>query len=227
MFSRKYSPEDIADQLFRVVMPSGAMYVAAYYKFVHPNEEERVRIVFSLLLLPLALSYPMVQTTTNSKLREAILQSHDVYLGRIQEADQLVDLGRYIVWGVEREAIARELRERSCELILPSTFDGRRVRYGMLVRVTADVRNRTYFTDFNFGRSQSGGDPKLGVTLAFAALATSFTKRVFTQNPCNLGPDAQNPTLTQSERFQKSIALASAFHAHGFFAVADLFKRLG
>jgi hypothetical protein len=100
MFGRKYSPEDIADQLFQVVMPSGAMHVAAYYKAVRPDDEERIRIVFSLLLLPLAASFPMIHTTTNSKLREALLQAHDVYQGRIREADQIVDLGRYIVWTI-------------------------------------------------------------------------------------------------------------------------------
>src|ERR1035441_10178980 len=130
MFGRKYSPEDIADQLSQVVMPSGAIHVAAYYKFMRPDEDERVRIIFSLLLLPLALSYPIIHTTTNPKLAEALRQSHEVYLGRIREPDQLVDLGRYIVWGFEREAIAHELRERFCQLIVPSGFDGHQMRYG-------------------------------------------------------------------------------------------------
>jgi hypothetical protein len=149
-----------------------------------------------------------------------------VYLGRIRESDQIVDLGRYIVWGFEREAIAHELRERFCQLIVPAGFNGHQMRYGMLVRVAADVRNRTVWNDFDFGMSQSGGDSQLGLTLAIAALATSFTKRVFTQDFTALDPAGPNFPEHQ-ERFQRSVTLASAFHAHGFFALAELLKRSG
>jgi len=222
MFGRKFNPDDIASQLGGLVMPSGAMHVAAYYKAVRPDEDERVRIIFGLLLLPLALSYPMAQTTTNAKFREALLQAHEVYLGRIPESDQVIDAGRYIVWNFEREAIARNLREQFCQLIGPSSFDGYQMRYGMLVRGVAGIRNRTFWTDFNFGMSQSGGDSKLGLSLAFRALATSFTKRVLTVHSRE-----QDLIPGEQERSEMSIALAGAFHAHGFFAAADLAKRLG
>ena len=148
-------------------------------------------------------------------------------LGRIREADQLVDLGRYIIWGFEREAIAQELRERFCQVIGPAGFDGHQVRYGMLVRVAMDVRNRAFGTDLNFGMSQSGGESKLGLMLAFKAMATSFTKQVLTIDLAALDPDGPTFNPGQQERFETSIAHASAFHAHGFFAVADLLKRLG
>ena len=223
MFGRKYNPDDIASQLDGLVMPSGAMHVAAYYKALQPDEDERVRIIFGLLLLPLALSYPMVQTTNNLKLREALLQAHEVYLGRIPEADQVIDAGRYIVWNLEREAIARDLREQFCLLIGPSGFDGHQMRFGLLVRSVSGIRNRTFWTDFNFGLSQSGGDSSRGLTLAFAAMATSFTKRVLVINP----GERLDLIPREQERFDMSIALASAFHAHGFFAAAELFKRLG
>jgi len=223
MFGRKYNAEDIASQLGGLVMPSGAMHVAAYYKAVRPDEDERVRIIFGLLLLPLALSYPMAQTTKNLKLRDALLQAQEAYFGRIPEADQVIDAGRYIVWNFEREAIAGNLREQFCQLIQPSDFDGYQMRYGMLVRAAAGIRNRAFWTDFNYGLSQSGGDSNRGLTLAFAAMATSFTKRVLAINPgkrLDLIPGEQ-------ERFDMSVALASTFHAHGFFATAELFKRLG
>jgi hypothetical protein len=222
MFGRNYNPEDLADRLSQLVMPSGAMHVAAYYKFMRPDDDERIRILFNLLLLPLALSYPTIQTTTNTKLAEAIRQSHEVYLRRIREADQLVDIGRYVVWNFEREAIAHELRERFCQLIVPSAFDGHQMQYGMLVRVASDVRNRTVWTDFNFGMSQAGGDSKWGLTLAFGAMAASFTKRVFKIDLAAVDLDP-----VQKDRFQQSIALASAFHAHGFFALTELLKKIG
>lgn len=142
MFGRKHNAEEIASQLGALVMPSGAMHVAAYYKAVRPDEDERVRIIFSLLLLPLALSYPVAQTTNNSKFREALLQAHEIYLSRIPEADQVINAGRYIVWNLEREAIARDFREEFCQLIGPSGFDGYQMRYGMLVRAVVGIRNR-------------------------------------------------------------------------------------
>jgi hypothetical protein len=222
MFGREFNPDDIASQLAGLVMPTGAVNVAAYYKAVRPDEDERIRIIFGLLLLPLAISYPMVHTTTNPRFREALLQAHTQYLARIPEQDQVIDVGRYIVWNFEREAIARDLREQSCQIIGPSGFDGYQMRYGMLVRAAAGIRNRAFWTDFNFGMSQCGGDSKLGLTLAFRAMATSFTKRVLT-----IHPRERNLIPGEQERFEMSIALAGAFHAHGFFAAADLFKRLG
>lgn len=91
------------------------------------------------------------------------------------------------------------------------------MRYGMLIRVASDVGNRTVWTDFNYRMSQAGNDPKTGLTLAFAAMATSFTKRAFKADMMSMNQD----------RFQQSVALASAFHAHGFFAFAQLVKSFG
>ncbi len=179
MFGRRCNPEELADRLRQLVMPSGAGYVAAYYLSLRPDEQAQVRIQFNLLLLPLALSYQTIDTTRNSKFAEAIRQSHEVYLSKIPEADRMVDIGRYIVWDFEREAISHELRERFCRVIVPSAFDGHQMRYGMLIRVASEVRNRAVWTDFNYGMSQAGDDSQIGLSLAFAAMATSFTKRVF------------------------------------------------
>ena len=83
----------------------------------------------------------------------------------------------------------------------------------MLIGVT----NRAVSTDFNYGMSQAGDDSQIGLSLAFAAMATSFTKRVFKADLASLDQD----------RLQQSVALASAFHEHGFFAFAEFAKSFG
>ena len=53
----------------------------------------------------------------------------------------MVDIGRYIVWDFEREAISL-MHERFCRVIVPSAFDGHQMRYGMLIRVDRSHESR-------------------------------------------------------------------------------------
>jgi hypothetical protein len=179
-------------------------------------------MMFTMHLFPIAASYGIVHTTTNAKLREALLQAHEIYLSRFREQDQLVKLGDYIIWRIERESVAHELRERFCQLVIPSGFDSHEIRYGMLLRGVSDVRKATFGRDLSFGMSQAGGDSKLGLKLGFMALGTSFTRQVLKMDPTapDLSPD-------ERERYQTSLGYASALLAHGFFNVTDVFKAMG
>lgn len=221
MSGRSINPELLAEQLGAALLPSGAAHVGAYFKAVRPDEAERTRMMFSMLLFPVTASYGMIHTTTNPDLKDALIKAHDIYLGRIREQDQLVNLGDYIIWRVERDSVARELRERYSQLIVPSGFDTHQVRHGLLLRVVADVRKQTFLTDLHFGVSQTT-DGKQGMMLAFRALGTTFTRHVL-----KIDPTGQNLAQWERERYEASIAYASALHAHGFFEITEVFKALG
>lgn len=219
MFGRKIKSEDLAVQLSRALLPSGADYIGSYIHAVRPDESERTRMMFSLLLFPVTASYGAILTTTNQKLKDSLIEAHEIYLSSIHEQDQLVRLGDYIIWRVEREAVVRVLSERYFQLLVPSDFDGHQIRYGMLLRVIADIRKQTYVNDLDLGMSQSK-DTKEGMLEAFTALGTSFTRYILKIDPTNY-------SLPQSEkdRFMTSIALGSSIQGHGFFGMSDVLKK--
>lgn len=221
MSGLKYNPEHIAEQLAYALLPSGAAHLGAYFNAVRPDDAERTRMMFSVLLFPITASYGMIHNTKDPKFRETLVQAHDVHLKRIREQDKIVNLGDYITWRVERDSIARELREKFCQLVIPSGFDKHQIRYGMLLRVAADVRKQMFGTDIHFGMSQTS-DPKAGLMLAFRALGTTFTRHVL-----KIDPTGSDLAHWERERYEASIAYASALHAHGFFQITEFFKTFG
>jgi hypothetical protein len=173
-------------------------------------------------LFPLAASHPLIHTTKNKQLSEALHRAHEIYLGRSGKKDQIVRLGDYVIWRPEREAVTYMLREKFNVVIEPSKFDMHEVRNGVLMSILAAVRNRTFSSDLDYGMSAAEKDSKQGLMLAFMAFGTSFTKQV-------LKIDSLDPNLTRAEkdRFQASIGFAGSRLGEGFFAVTDLFRKMG
>lgn len=219
MFGRKINSQDLAVQLSRALLPSGADYIGSYIQAVRPDESERVRLMFSLLLFPVTASYGAILTTTNQELKDSLIEAHEIYLSSIRDQDQLVRLGDYIIWRVEREAIARVLRERYFQLLVSSDFDEYQIRYGLLIRLITDMRQQTYLNDIDLGMSQ-GNETKEGISEVFTTLGTSFTRYI-------LNIDPMNYSLNQSDkdRLMTSIAHGSSIQGHGFFGMSDVLKK--
>jgi hypothetical protein len=222
MFGRKYNPEEIAERLRRLLLPSGGMELAAFLQAVCPDEAERERMILNTNLFPIAASYGIVNARTKPKFRDALFQAHELYLNRFREQDKLVSLGDYIIWRVERDWVERDLRERFCQLITPSSFNSHKIPFGMLLRIATDFRKATFRTDLQIGMAAGGGDQKREVILIFAALGTTFTRQV-------LKIDPTDPGLSSDEinRFQLGLGYASALLGHGFFNLTELFKEMG
>jgi hypothetical protein len=226
MFGRKFKPEEIAEQLHAVVL-EGTTLLGAYERFVRPDEAERTRMLFSAQLFPVAASFAVAAsvgraaTATNANLKDAFLQAHVVYLDLFADQDQLVRVGDYLIWRIERDLVARVLRERFCQVIIPSVFDAHEIRYGMLLRVVSDIRKEMFCADIERGVSLALHDPEQGFMMAFMSAATTFTRQV-------LNIDPNDPALTdgQRERFQMSGGYAGTFLMQSYFKVIDVFKSI-
>jgi len=222
MFGRKYNPQEIAEHLRTWIAHGQATeLIGRYFPSVRPDEPERTRIMFSLHIFPIAASYGMAEAKNDARLIEAVRQAHDLYLSCFRDRDQIVRLGDYVIWRVEREAVASVLREECCQIIGASTFDEHAIRYGMLLRVVSEIRKRTFANDLLFGMSQPTGDPKQELMSACEWLGITFTRHVL-----KLAPGDPGLTSDQFERFQTSRGFAAALLMQGLFTLSDMFKTL-
>jgi hypothetical protein len=221
MFERKYQPEDIADHLHAIVRDGGPIF-GDYERLVRPDDDERTRLLFTAQLFPIAMSFVCIaKTTKNSKLKEALLQAHAIYLSRFLDQDQIVRLGDYAIWRVEREGVSRVLREDFCQLVLAADFDNHEIRYGMLVRAVSDARKVTFQCDLERGLSSSQ-DFKQCFMFVFASAGVTFTRQVL-----KLDPNDPKLSSHQRERFQESAGFASTFIGQSYFKMTDIFKAMG
>jgi len=220
MFEQKYQPEEIADQ-FHAIVRDGATIFGTYERSVRPNDAERTRLLFTAQLFPVAASFIRLSSIKNSKLKNAMLQAYDIYLARFPDQDQIVKVGDYAIWRVERERVARALREDYCQLVVATDFDNQEIRYAMLLRIVSDIRKLMFVSDMETGMS-SANDPKQCLSFAFISAGITFTRQV-------LKIDPNDPMLTanQQDRIQISSGLASTYIGQSFFRMTDLFKEMG
>jgi len=221
MFGKKYDPEQIAEKLATIIMPGCAEYLAAYINAVHPNKIEHTRTMLSMYLFPITSTHGFMQTTSNQKLKKALLKAHNIYLDRFRDTDKVVNLGEIIIWRIEQEAFSRALRDRFAESIDPDYFDSHEIKYGKLLTILSEIRSNVSMTDFELGRLHGQGDPKLELLSAFNAMGITFTRQA-------LKIDLNDPKLPPSERdrFQISTGHASVLLGQGFFNVTDFTKSV-
>lgn len=220
MFTRKIKPEVIADRLARALLPSGVEYFASYFAAVLPDELEQERLTLSMMLYPVIASYSTILYTKDRKLKEDLTHAHEIYLNRILDQDQIVRLGDYIIWRIEREVIARELRERDALILVASDFDNYQIRYGMLIRMIVNMRQQTYFSDMDIGMSQ-GRDTEQGLMLSWKSLGTTFTRQIL-----SIDPAKDNLSQSDRGRFLASIEHGSRLQGYGYFQIVDIIKSL-
>jgi len=222
MFGRKYNPQEIAEHLRTWIAHGQARdLIGGYFACVRPDELECTRIMFSLHIFPIAASYGIAEAKNDARLIEAVRQAHDLYLSCFRDRDQIVRLGDYVIWRVEREAVASVLREECCQIIGPSTFDEHAIKYGMLLRVVSEIRKRTFATDILLGMSQPTGDSKKELMSACESLGITFTRHVLKIDLSDRGL-----TSDQFERYQTSRGFAATLLMQGLFTLSDMFKTL-
>lgn len=216
MFAESYHPEEIADQLHSVVRDGAAIF-GTYQRSINLDEAERTRLLFTAQLTPIAVSFVIVaRRTKNEKLKKALFEAHEIYLGGFASQDQIVRLGDYIIWRVERDSLAQALRERFGQIVLANGLNAHEIRYGMLLHVVSDIRKQSFECDVQNGLNASP-NPKQGLSFAFMSAGVTFTRQV-------LQIDPNDPTInaSQQERFNASVGLLASFIGQSFFKITDM-----
>ncbi len=152
---------------------------------------------------------------------ELFSAAHDIYLSRARDQDSLVSLGDYVIWRIERENVTRTLREDFGQVLLTaSSFDTHQIRWGMLLRMLAEVRKRAYVADLRYALNVAPqNDPKAGLQCLFVSCATSFTRYVLQIDPSN----SSNSQDTM-DRFHASVGLGAGMLGAVYFHIIDLMK---
>jgi sulfur transfer complex TusBCD TusB component (DsrH family) len=218
---QEVTPESIASQLFDCVQRA-APESGVYKQAIGLTQREEQRFLFSLLLYPLGATHGLTaaldQTSPSAHLFSA---AHEIYLDRVRDQDALVKLGDYVIWRIECEAVIAALRDDFGQLVLPSEFDARQIRYGMLFRIIAQIRKRTFVSDMRYALNIApANEPKEHLKYLFIALGTSFTRHTLRIDPS----DASNPAAI-TQRFQASVGLGGIMLAKIYFQLIDLVKE--
>ena len=225
MFWKKKSPdttpEALADGLhdaLQRVAPS----MALYEKMVHPDDDERHRFYFSVILLPLVISHFQTIENSDAKIRSLLTAGYEIYLNRLRDQQSLVRTGDYVIWRIEQGEVARVLRERFFDLVTDESLGNHQIKYGVLIRVVADVRKAMVNNDFNIAaRHADSSHPKDVLAKFFLSIGTSFTRQ-----DLSIYPNDPNLSETDAERLEGSIALAAQFIGELYFKIMELHKNV-
>ena len=129
--------------------------------------------------------------------------------------------GAYVVWGIEREAVSRILRERFFDLISPALFDAHQVRYGTLARAISEVRRETQQLDMKHAIMTAPKDyVRAYVGLLGLNMAASFTKQILRMDP--FAPAGSE----DHTRYSVSVAHAAHFISHIYIETTKLLNQL-
>jgi hypothetical protein len=221
MFGKTFQPKEISDQL-QAVVRDGAAILGGFQRSINPDEAERTRLLFTAQLLPIAVSFLIIARRTKSEsLKRALSEAHTIYLDGFADQNQIVSVGDYIIWRVERDSLARALREIFGQIILATGLNAYEMRYGMLLHVVSDIRKQSFECDVQNGLNATP-NPKQGLSFAFMSAGVTFTRQV-------LQIDPNDPTISraQQERFNASVGLLASFIGQSFFSITDMATALG
>ncbi|HEY6167746.1 MAG TPA: hypothetical protein VI454_06880 [Verrucomicrobiae bacterium] len=211
---RRQSPEEFAE-LFAETIRDAAPHFATFKRELNLDAPEYARLLFTSLLFPLSASHSIAVAQPGTPLAAIIPKAHDVFLSKLRNPDQLVTLGDYVIWRIERDAISKVLYERFSQSVDAARFASHQIGYGLMAHIVSDVRKRTFLMDAEYGSGMaSSGQPKDRLMGALMWVATSFTRYVLTIDPTN----PQNTQATV-DRYRTSIAFACQI-------VGDIYFRL-
>ncbi len=175
--------------------------MAYWYEAMRPNKMEQARLQVASFLLPIAISGTRSVTQSNKNFISALQEAQKTYLSNYADGQEIVDVGDYIVWDIERDSFARILRNKFYQPVTTEMLSGHKLRMSMLLEVAAEVRKELAVADLEIAiiNSSNASPDQIFVSVA-KMMAATISKQI-------LGLNVQNNDFSQDEiaRFNKSV----------------------